>query len=388
VSTSVVESPAFGLMMNLRCTICGNRWQGYENSRCLQCDLTPAGDFTRSSPNGVEPTTLAERVRSRLHIGRAVRSIPAPTPLVDGLLFTPGLSFVYAAPKVGKSFFELDLALCVATGWPFMGREVRQGGALYVVAEGQGGIGERVGAWCEARNTDDIDAAAFLTMAINLSIEMEFAQLEALVAERKPALVVIDTLARCALGAEENSAKDMGIVVGALDRLRDAADCHVSVVHHAGKDQARGLRGTTALRGAADTVISLTGDARAIEIRVEDQKDAEPAPPWWCRLQPVASSVVIVPISGVDRLAPSLVATLDALHRLAAEDRTASRWAEMAESAGVSRRSFFEAKKLLLGRKDVLGGGKRGALYTFPEDDDGGADVLHLRGRGRDGSDA
>jgi hypothetical protein len=138
------------------------------------------------------------------------------------------------------------------------------------------------------------------------------------------------------------------------------------------------------LRGAADTVISLTGDAKAIEVKVEDQKDAEPCPPWWCRLEPCAGSVVVVPIDGMDRLAPSIVATLDAIHRLAPEDRTSSKWLEMAEAGGVSRRSFYEAKKVLLARQDVLGGGKRGALYTLPSRQE----VLHLSSRRRDGFDA
>jgi AAA domain/DnaB-like helicase N terminal domain len=312
-----------------------------------------------------------DRLRQRLHVGGAVRSIPAPTALVDGLLFTPGVSFIYGPPKVGKSFFALDLALSVATGRRFMGRETHAGCVLYVAAEGVGGLGPRVDAWCEFHRVpgEQLAATSWLTTAVNLSVESDVASLERFARELQPVLIVLDTLARCTVGVEENSARDMGVVVGALDRLRDAIDGHICVVHHAGKNVAAGLRGTTALRGAADTVISLTGDAKATEVKVEDQKDAEPARPWWCQLAPCSSSVVIVPASGVERLAPSILAVMDALRTLPDEDRTASKWQAVAEEMGVSRRTFFDAKKVLLKQRAVLGGGKRGALYTIPEPD-------------------
>src|SRR5438034_1345408 len=67
-------------------------------------------------------------------------------------------------------------------------------------------------------------------------------------------LVGVDTLARCFVGGEENSAKDMGLFVAGLDRLRAATGAAVLVVHHTGRESGR-ERGSTALSGAVDTLM-------------------------------------------------------------------------------------------------------------------------------------
>src|SRR5262249_11475049 len=63
-----------------------------------------------------------------------------PTPdkhrwVVDELILTGELVFLVAPAFTGKTTLALDLAGCVATGQPFLGREVTQGRALYVTRE-------------------------------------------------------------------------------------------------------------------------------------------------------------------------------------------------------------------------------------------------------------
>ena len=55
---------------------------------------------------------------------------------------------------------------------------------------------------------------------------------------------------------------------------------------------------------------------------------------------------------------------LEALHALADDDRTTSKWREMADEHGVSKTAFYEAKRRLLDAGAVIGSGGRGALYT------------------------
>jgi hypothetical protein len=322
-----------------------------------------------ANPNG-EGTRDVDRLRERLHVGRAVCNLPAPTPLVDGLLYDPGESVLYGPPKSGKSFLALALNLSVATGQPFMGRDVKRGRALYVAAEGVGGLGQRVDAWCQYHNVDDIDDAMFLTTAVNLTDHGAVNALCDLAKDENPSLVTLDTLARCAVGAEENSAKDMGRLVDALDQLRDATDGHIKVVHHSGKDITKGMRGSNALLGAVDTVLEVTGDPRTIQVKVTDQKEGPKAAAWWCRLEPVGESAVIVPTSDIEVVGLSRNAVLDALESLPPEDRTATKWQEMAEEKGVSRATYFRTKKNLIDAGWVEGGGRRGALYIVRDDGD------------------
>src|SRR5271157_239466 len=51
--------------------------------------------------------------------------------LVDNMLPVGGLSVLVSKPKIGKTTLARYLALCVARGEPFLGREVREGGVIY-----------------------------------------------------------------------------------------------------------------------------------------------------------------------------------------------------------------------------------------------------------------
>jgi hypothetical protein len=63
----------------------------------------------------------------------------------------------------------------------------------------------------------------------------------------------------------------MGRIVTAADAIRDATSAHFSFVHHTGKDAARGARGHSLLRAAADTEIEVTPGA----VTVTKQRDME-----------------------------------------------------------------------------------------------------------------
>ena len=74
----------------------------------------------------------------------------------------------------------------------------------------------------------------------------------------RPGVIIVDTLARSMPGAEENSAKDMGQVIDGCAALGKATGCMVIVIAHAGKEAEKGVRGSTALRAAADFELSVT----------------------------------------------------------------------------------------------------------------------------------
>jgi RecA-family ATPase len=204
----------------------------------------------------------ADGLAERAYTSSEVCNLPPLESLVDGLLLLPGESVLYSPPKLAKSFWALDLSFSVGSGQHFMGREVRQGPVAYVAAEGVGGLGARVQAWHDyhGRASNYVDDVTFIVVAINLMDSKAVRQLCDYLKALGVILTVIDTLARCTAGAEENSARDMGQVVEAIDQIRDATGGHVLIVHHSGKDTTRGMRGSSALLGAVDTTIELSGD--------------------------------------------------------------------------------------------------------------------------------
>ena len=76
----------------------------------------------------------------------------------------------------------------------------------------------------------------------------------------KVALIIGDTLARLVVGANENAGEDMGVVVRNIDAIRASTGAAFLVIHHTGKDAAKGMRGWSGLRAATDTEIEVTVD--------------------------------------------------------------------------------------------------------------------------------
>ena len=60
------------------------------------------------------------------------------------------------------------------------------------------------------------------------------------------------------------------------DLIREATGAHVMVIHHTGKDEDRGARGSSALRAAVDNEIQVTSEWKIISRKQRDQEPPEP----------------------------------------------------------------------------------------------------------------
>jgi hypothetical protein len=111
---------------------------------------------------------------------------------------------------------------------------------------------------------------------------------------------VVDTLARCFVG-DDNLQEDMGSFIKAVDRLRHTFDAAVLVVHHSRLDGER-ERGSTAFRGATDTVLKVDKVDALITLTCETQKDAEAFEPLEFILRKIGdtASCIAVLASRVD----------------------------------------------------------------------------------------
>jgi len=90
-------------------------------------------------------------------------------------------------------------------------------------------------------------------------------------------MVVIDTLARCFGGNDENDARDMGAFIEGCDVIKQKTGATVLVVHHSGKDEGKGARCCSAFRAALDTEFNVKreGDGKALILTCTKMKDAE-----------------------------------------------------------------------------------------------------------------
>lgn len=175
--------------------------------------------------------------------------------LIDGVLETHGLTIVYGPSGSGKTAIVVDLALRVAAGMDWCGHLTQQGAVIYVAAENYVSTERRVWAWCQRHGVEGPPLAV-----VETGVVMSNGDVDALARLAKEVaalfgcpvrLIVVDTLARTMHG-NENETEAMGAYVACAEALKERVGAHVMIVHHTGKDEARGARGSSALKAATD----------------------------------------------------------------------------------------------------------------------------------------
>ena len=217
-----------------------------------------------------------------------LESLPPPKWLLPDIL-PEGQTWLYGEPGSGKTFLALDWAATVASS----GLNV-----VYFVGEGVTGFARRVYAWRKAHNKN-LSTFYAVPQAPHLLDREAVATLKQTVSELSPALVVVDTFARASVGGDENSARDVGMAIDALDMLWREHQASSLVIHHSNK-YGGSERGSSAIRGAADATWEvqpgIDGD-RTIggQAFCRKMKDAEPPPPMLFRILGVADSAIVNP---------------------------------------------------------------------------------------------
>jgi len=292
-----------------------------------------------------------------------LKQLPPPVPLVEGILFRDTLAVLDGDSATYKSFIALDMALSVATGTPWQGRRVRQGAVVYIVAEGLSGMGQRVDAWELRRGHTAPDNCVFVPRAANLTDKGEVQALCEYIQSlpERPALIVIDTLARSIAGAEENSSKDMGLAVEAMDKLRwVCGGATVLALHHVNK--AKGdIRGSSALRGAIDTELKTKKERKGVvTLSCEKQKDAEEFEPITLVGESVSvpggkSSLVFAQseAAGAAVQVEILDDVCSELSGFGDKGATFTQWKQACKRVGISESTFKRARTALVGNDRV-----------------------------------
>lgn len=273
-------------------------------------------------------------MRAALLDTQGLEKIPEPEPLIDGIIHRDALVWLIGKSGDGKSFVALDMAGSIGTGYDWHGHKVTQGTVLYIVAEGATGIRWRVRAW-EYTHDIDMNGVRWLPRPVQAALEVDWATLIDLVRELDPILVAIDTQARITVGMEENAAKDMGVFVDQLEQLRQASAATVLVVHHQGRNGEH-MRGSTALEGAAGTVIRVVKEESEITLTCEKQKDAEPFEEIKLRLVPTLDSAVVMLSDSMSQ----------AVRSDTAASKLGTQWWSLFEDEIVSASKLIEALKL------------------------------------------
>ena len=278
-------------------------WIRAGNGPSQLMDLVKAQPAIEAEPEPAQPEELQDIYP--LYDEAYLMSMPPVEWMIDGILTKHGFAVMYGQPGTGKSFIAIDMALCMAHGLPWHGRDTKAGTVLYIAGEGVGGLGKRVKAHKLHNEIEGNGSLKVLPIAVDMvdpeSVEKLIRTIDGLNTEFS--CLVIDTVARSMTG-EENSATDMSAFVRGCDAIKHHTGCGLLAIHHAGKDASRGMnsmRGSSALAGAADTVLAVGKSSESIiSLSCDKQKDSDPFDKMTFELTPIAlledSSAVLKPI--------------------------------------------------------------------------------------------
>ena len=217
-----------------------------------------------------------------------IREMPDPPYLVNGVMPEGVIFQVYGPAGQFKSFLVLDVLLSVANGVPWMGHGVtRAGPVVYVLSEGRQDVGARTRAWLDAHPgcTDDS-----LLWSVEQGLNLLDGETVESIVTRLPedtVMVVFDTQQDHMVGGDENSSRDMGVLIEAFKQIRRRTGAIVGTVHHTGWDTSR-ERGSSAQRGKFDLVIPVNQRV----IACKKSKYGRPFEPIRFEMVAVGSSVV------------------------------------------------------------------------------------------------
>jgi hypothetical protein len=234
-------------------------------------------DGTQSLPDQVMAITKAKRKRFNFLTPAEMKARPPLEWRVQGVIPTKGVATIFGPSGSGKSFLLLDLMAAIAEGRDWHSCATKACRILCLVLEGEAGVQRRMHAWEKHNGRSYPDQVHFMTENFALNNDLDVTELIAAIqADGGYDMILIDTLNRAAPNADENSSSVMSLLISEAGKLQAAMSGLVVLVHHTGKDAARGPRGHSSLNSAMDATIevSRSGEDRCWKLhKVKDGDD-------------------------------------------------------------------------------------------------------------------
>jgi len=300
---------------------------------------------------------------------------PTPDHLIEGIMPRGGTALLIALPHRMKSWFTTALALGASQAGMILGGKLEVKNPvrtlLVQVEDFPGVLQWRVRELvtkipCETSNVRIIPRCG-----LNLPDEKWYQNLLKETADFKADLVIMDVVRRIFRG-DINSPQDTALFLEQVDRLREATNCAVLLVHHENKKDAEIMQagaGSYNLPGWANVMIQFKrktqeGHITHVEIEVDNKLAQSPEP---MRMVLNLASEEPIRLENVE----------DSTGISEAQDQLGNEWTvrDLAEVLGVVKSNALRRLKkwMASGTVEKISGGKRGrqgglARYRFVEE--------------------
>ena len=188
-------------------------------------------------------------------------STPLPDSIIgNGILSVQSLLLISGIKKSYKSMLAMNLALAISNGMSFSIFEIKNKHKVLLISAEGGYYGnrERIQKMSKKYSNNSI---THLNMSFDsrILIDSESGQsyLSELLSHYNPEVLIIDPLIKFH-NSDENSSKEMIIVMTELRNLIEDFKISIILVHHMGKNPNSGPRGSSVVMGEYDSCIEMT----------------------------------------------------------------------------------------------------------------------------------
>jgi putative DNA primase/helicase len=243
-------------------------------------DFVQAGGDLRGLLHDAHENLSSMRDRMQMQFASSLSTeFTPPDELVEGLITRNSLTVIYGDSNSGKTFFTLELSRAIAEGVEAFGRKTDMGLVLYLATEAPVSVKTRMQAMRKFHGCK-LENLAIVPVPLNFyNGDADAADLIELIREvegdtgKKVQMIVADTFARMASGANENSGEDVGPIMGRFDQVSRETEAAIVIIHHSGKDAARGARGWSGMRAHIDTEMEVTFKDNIRKVEVTKQRE-------------------------------------------------------------------------------------------------------------------
>ncbi len=185
--------------------------------------------------------------------------------LVDGLI-TPGLNILAAPRKKGKSWFALDLALCISGGKDFWGRKTKHGKVLlFALEDTMQRLKIRINEQLDYEDAPDDLLVSYATEAYG---DEFYKDLDDYLTENPDIIfVIVDVMQKIRSDKKSNETEYSHDYrdVGHLKKIADSHKISLLVITHTRKtedkkDRLNEIAGGVGVTGVADTILMICGN--------------------------------------------------------------------------------------------------------------------------------
>jgi hypothetical protein len=203
--------------------------------------------------------------------------------LVSQHLTSKGVMFIYGSSQAGKTFASVDLALSLCFKKQWLGFDIKKNVPVrYCAFEDYRGVSMRVDGWAKHHGYTQEDLSEKFQLGgegamLNITSEASVNQLINALKEEgfKDGVIFIDTFNKVCGGEEENANGKMGMAIIQAERISQATNSLVILIHHNGKNKEKGMRGGSALHAGADLVYRVDRFADHHALKFEKIKNAK-----------------------------------------------------------------------------------------------------------------